>query len=318
MVKTMLATETLLLGFILRWVKPKTIGIHGLPVERSAFQTEWSFRRHRDGGLLWPLRMIMLGKSSGWWRFLLHGNPRYSNHLLLPILFQWWWAFGGGGVAQPFLMDQRSRAESAEPKTDLLRGSDTEQSKRWLTSWRCHRRCTKSPLCGWCWGEKIEVRGCGYDSKGGKAYRVLGVGGTVSNDMRRGERRSGHRGSSFGEGVSVLIFRDSSMNKNQLKGVGGTVGEWEGVWPKHFRGIVAGDMRGLKVGRGPILNWKKKGLTGSCRSSCDFYTKQDRVPGRKTGRNRTGGEEKRVEGLAEFQRASSRQPSRPHQSWPKS
>ena len=52
-----------------------------------------------------------------------------------------------------------------------------------------------------------------------------------SNDMRRGNCRSGHRGSSFGKGVSVLIFRDSSMNRNQSKGVGGTVGDWEGVWP---------------------------------------------------------------------------------------
>ena len=81
--------------------------------------------------------------------------------------------------------------------------------------------------------------------------------------------------------------------------------ESEKAYGQIFQGDLGRRYEGLKAGRGQILNRKEKGLTKSCRSFCDFYTKQDQVPGKgftcETGGNWTGGEERTVEGLGELQ-----------------
>ena len=85
--------------------------------------------------------------------------------------------------------------------------------------------------------------------------------------------------------------------------------ESEKAYGQTFQGDLGRRYEGLKTGKGQILNQKEKGLTGSCRSFCDFYTKQDQVPGQgftcETGGNWTGGEEKKVEGLGELSRFKS-------------
>ena len=57
--------------------------------------------------------------------------------------------------------------------------------------------------------------------------------------------------------------------------------ESEKAFGQTFQGDLGRRYEGLKAGRGQILNRKEKGLTRSCRSFCDFYTKQDQVPGQR-------------------------------------